>query len=138
MPRVLVLLLKVIGVFITALVVVFFGSGNELALHIGTMALVLLASVTFFFAKTLLVRAQALAFLPLTIGVSHGVDHYFWLGVWEHGYPWPFSHGGDCSTCGGFIGSIAPFMGEVATVSFSVLATVACIAVAWHLSRNTR
>ncbi|MCA6215518.1 hypothetical protein KGA65_03070, partial [Ideonella sp. B7] len=130
-------MLKTIGALAAAVLVVFLATGSELALHFGTTALVLAASAICFFAKARAVRAQALAFLFLTVGVSHAVDRYFWVGVWERGYPWPYSHGGDCTSCGGFIGSIAPFMNEVATVCFSVLALVAAIAVAWHLSRNT-
>ena len=100
------------------------------------MALALLASAAFFFAKSLAVRAQALAYLLLTVGISHAVDRYFWVGVWERGYPWPYAHGSDCTSCTGTIGSISPFMNEVATVCFSVLAAVAVIAVAWHLTRR--
>ncbi len=138
MPRALVILLKVVGVLIAALAVVFFATGDELSLHVGTTILVLLSSAIFFFAKTLRVRAQALIFLFLTIGVSHAVDGYFWVGVWERSYPWPYSHGSDCLSCGGFIGSISPFMDEVATVCFAVLAMVAGIAVTWHLTRRSR
>ena len=134
MPRALLILLKLIGVIAAVLLVVFLGSGDELSLHLGTVVLVLLASVICFFAKARFIRAQALAFLFLAIGVSHAVDRYFWVGVSDHGYPWPYSHGNDCSSCGGFIGSVLPFMNEVATVSFSVLAIVAAIAVVWHLT----
>ena len=138
MPRVLVISLKSIGVIAASLLVVFFASDSELALHFGSTAVVLLASIICFFAKPLVVRAQALAFLLLTVAVSHAVDRYFWVGVWERGYPWPYSHGSDCTSCAGFIGSISPFMNEVATVCFSVLATVAVIAVAWHLTRRSK
>lgn len=134
MPRAFLISLKIIGVVVTALLVVFLATSSELALHFGTTVLVLAGSVICFFAKARSVRAQALAFLFLTIGVSHAVDRYFWVGVWERGYPWPYSHGSDCSSCGGFIGSISPFMNEVATVCFSVLAVLAAIAVAWHLT----
>lgn len=137
-PRALVISLKSIGVIATSLLVVFFATGSELALHFGTTALVLLASVICFFAKPLAVRGQALAFLLLTVGVSHAVDHYFWVGVWERGYPWPYSHGSECASCAGFIGSISPFTNEVATVCFSVLATIAVVAVAWHLTRRSQ
>jgi hypothetical protein len=136
--RTLLISLKVIGVVFITLLVVFLATGDELVFHFGTTALVLLASVICFFAKTLPVRAQALAFLFLTVGVSHAVDRYFWVGVWDQGYPWPYSHGGDCSSCAGSIGSISPFMNEVATLCFSVLATVAVIASAWHLTRHLR
>ena len=133
-PRALLISLKVIGVIAASLLVVFLASGDELALHFGTIVLVLSASVICFFAKARSVRAQALAFLFLTVGVSHAVDRYFWVGVWDRGYPWPYSHGSDCSSCGGFIGSISPFMNEVATICFSVLAMVAATAVVWHLT----
>ena len=101
--------------------VVFFGSGNELSLHIGTTALVLLASGTFFFAKTLPVRAQALAFLPLTIGVSHGLFRM-------------------AATAQPVAASLAPLhpLWVRLQLSFLVLATVASIAVAWHLTRRSR
>lgn len=138
MPRALLISLKIIGAFASTVLVIFLATDSELSIHIGTTGLVLLASTIGFFSKSLSVRSQAFVFLLLTVGVSHGVDRYFWVGVWEHGYPWPYSHGGDCSSCGGFIGSILPFMNEVATVCFSVLATVAVIAVAWHLTRRSR
>ena len=134
MSRALLILLKTIGALAGAVLVVFLATGSELALHFGTTALVFAASAICFFAKARAVSAQALAFLFLTVGVSHAVDRYFWVGVWERGYPWPYSHGSDCTSCGVLIGSIAPFMNEVATVCFSVLALVAAIAVAWHLT----
>ena len=135
MPRALVISLKVISVIAFSLLVVFFATDSELVLHFGTTTLILLASTICFFAKPLAVRVQALAFLFLAVGVSHAVDRYFWVGVWDRSYPWPYAHGSDCSSCSGFIGSISPFMNEVATVCFSVLATIAVIAVAWHLTR---
>lgn len=138
MPRALLISLKVIGAIAATVLVVFLATDSELSIHIGTTVLVLLASVICFFSKASSVRVQAFVFLLLTVGVSHGVDRYFWVGVWDRGYPWPYSHGSDCSSCAGFIGSIAPFMNEVATVCFSVLATVAVIAVTWHLTRRSR
>jgi hypothetical protein len=137
-PHALLISLKIVGVVATTLLVVFLATDSELALHFGTTILALLASAVLFFAKPLAVRAQAVAFLLLTVGVSHAVDRYFWGGVWERGYPWPYSHGSDCTSCSGFIGSISPFMNEVATVCFSVLAAVEIIAVAWHLTRRSR
>lgn len=138
MPQALVITLKSIGVIAASLLVVFFATDSKLALHFGTVALVLLASVICFFAKPLAVRAQAFAFLLLTVGISHAVDRYFWVGVWERGYLWPYSHGSDCTSCAGFIGSITPFINEVATVCFSVLVSVVIIAVAWHLTHRSK
>lgn len=138
MPRALVISLKSIGAIATSLLVVFFATGSELSIHLGTTVLTLLASIICFFAKPLAIRTQAFAFLLLTIGVSHAVDRYFWVGVWERGYPWPYSHGSDCNSCTGFMGSISPFINEVATVCFSVLTTVAIIAIAWHLTHHSR
>jgi hypothetical protein len=106
----LLISLKVIGAIAATIVVVFLATDSELSLHIGITVLVLLASGIYFFSKALSVRVQAFVFLPLTIGVSHGVDRYFWVGVWDRGYPWPYSHGCDCSPCAGFIGSITPFI----------------------------
>ena len=87
MPRALLISLKVIGAIAATIVVVFLATDSELSLHIGITVLVLLASGIYFFSKALSVRVQAFVFLPLTIGVSHGVDRYFWVGVWDRGYP---------------------------------------------------
>lgn len=139
MRRKLILSLKAIGVPVVGLLVVALSTDTELAIHVGTVVLVLAASTVFFFAKSLSLRAQAAGFLVLSVAISHAVDRYFWIEVWEHGYPWPYSHSGDCANCGGFIGSIAPFMNEVSVVSFAVLAAIAVMAVAWHLTlRSTR
>ena len=126
--------LKIICAIVIAYLVVTLATDTELAIHLGTFALIFVAALTCFFSKTLSVRAQAFFFLILAIRVSRGVDRYFWVGVWNHDYPWPYSHGADCPSCGGHIGSVAPFMNEVATVCFSILTTIAAIAITWHLA----
>jgi hypothetical protein len=137
MPRPLFITLKIAGVIAISLLVAVLATGAELSLHIGTFALVLIASSACFFVKSSSVRMQAACFLVLVVAVSHVVDRYFWVGVWDRGYPWPYSHGSDCTSCTGFIGSIVPFMSEVSVVCFSVLAAVAIIAIVWHLTHHS-
>ena len=136
MLKTLVIFLKSVGVFVVSLLVVFFSTNTELVLHFGTAILVLLASALFFFAKPIAIRAQAFLFLLLAIAISHAVDGYFWGGVCELGYPWPYSNGIDKTA--GFMGSISPFMDQVATVCFLVLGSFATISVACHLKRRSK
>jgi len=136
MLKTLIIFLKSLGVLVVSLLVVFFSTNNDLVLHFGSAILVLLASALFFFAKTIAIRAQAFLFLLLAIAISHAVDRYFWGGVWELGYPWPYSNGIDKTA--GFMGSISSFMDQVATVCFSVLGGFATIAVACHLKRRSK
>jgi hypothetical protein len=136
MPRVLIITLKSLGMLASSLSVFYLATNNELALHLGSAILTLLASGILFFTKRAALRAQSLAFLVLTIGAHHAVDHYFWFQVWEQGYPWPYANDHNCSSCAGFTGSIEPFVAEVSSVCFYFLATVFFMAVTWHLTHR--
>ncbi|WP_152555822.1 hypothetical protein [Ferriphaselus sp. R-1] len=133
----MIITLKSLGVIVSSLSVFYLATNNELALHIGSAILVLLASGILFFTKRAALRAQSLAFLVLTIGVSYATDHYFWFQVWEQGYPWPYSHDHNCSSCSGFSGSIEPFVIEVSSVCFYILATIFFVAVTWQLTHRS-
>jgi len=79
---------------------------------------------------------QSLALLVLVVVVSRGVDYYFWVGVWELGYPWPYSP--SSAGHGGLIGSIAPYVYQVSVVSFVLLAALVLAGVLWHLTRRSK
>lgn len=136
MLKTLFIFLKSVGVFVVSLLVVFFATNTDLVFHFGTSILVFLASTIFFFAKSIAIRAQAFVFLLIAIATSHAVDKYFLGGVWKLGYPWPYSN--DVDKAAGFIGSISPFMDQVATVCFSVLGAVAAIAAACYLKHRSK
>ena len=136
MPKPLRVILKIVGVLSSLLLVGGLVSGNELAPHLGTVILAVASSVFLFFSPSLAVRLKALALLVLVVVVSRAVDYYFWVGVWEHGYPWPYS--ASAVGQGGFIGSIAPFIYQVSVVSFFLLGVVTIAGVVWHLTRRSR
>jgi len=134
----LTIFIKCAGVAFTTLLVISCATGDELTLHVGTAILVLLTSVILFFARPVCLRALALVFLLLAIGVSHAVDRYFWMGVWNHGYPWPYPDLFDDTRDAGVVGSISPFMDEVSTVCFLVLLITAALAFAFYLGLRSK
>lgn len=136
MPKPLWVIFKIVGVIGSLLLVGDLVSGSELAPHLGTVVLAVASSAFLFFGRSLVVRLQALAFLAFVVVVSRAVDYYFWVGVWEHGYPWPYS--ASSAGQGGFIGSIAPFIYQVSVVSFSLLGVIAIAGVIWHLTRRSK
>ncbi|MCZ8073078.1 MAG: hypothetical protein O9341_03010 [Paucibacter sp.] len=108
-------------------------SGDELSIHAGTALLMLGASVLVLFHKQRGAKAKSIFFLCATSLTSHAVDKYFWFGVWDHGYPWPYSIREFQGY--GFIGSISPFMNQVATVTFAIAGALALVLMGWHLTR---
>ena len=95
----------------------------------------LTSSVLVLFQAHRSIRTTAAAFLVATTLVSHGVDKYFWSRVWDLGHPCPYlvkefrGHG--------FIGTVTPYMNQVATVVFAISGTLGLILLCWHLARRS-
>jgi hypothetical protein len=65
--------------------------------------------------------------------VSRAVDEYFWTGVWDRGFPWPFAN--RIPTNAGFIGSVSPFVFQVSIVSFVINCVIALALGSWYIIR---
>jgi hypothetical protein len=107
-------------------------AGEDLAIHWGTALLLLAASAILFFYGERRAKLMAGGFMCFTALLSHGVDKYFWSAVWDHGYPWPYSMKEFQGY--GVIGSIIPFMNQVATVTFAISGFTAVALLGWHLT----
>ena len=122
--------LKALLVPCLAAVPLWYSSGSELAVQIGTIVLTLVAAGVVCFYTRRKVQAKAALYLCLVPTVQHGTDYYFWAGVQHYPLPWPWE------SAHGLMGSITPFVIQVADTSFAILAFVAICLVGWHLSRR--
>lgn len=131
MTRPLTLVAKVAGVPVLAGALLWLSSNTELFVQVGTAFIALAAAATFFFSATLRVRVSAAAVLFLVPVCQHAVDFYFWSGVQHHGWPWPWPWSGAKN---GGISSVALEAGQVADVSFCLLAFIVVLTAACHLT----
>lgn len=109
---------------------------HELMPFVGTLVLIAIATLSLSYVNDKCVKLVSSIFLLFIVIVSHGVDRYFWCGVWKHGYPWPF----DLSSQGrgALVGSITPYIYQVSIVSFSVLLVAGVVIAVMHLRRRLR
>ena len=130
------MVLKVFAVLVLFVAVINISVGEELVVHWGTALLLLAASATLIFCDKRKAKLIVGGFICFTALLSHGVDRYFWFAVWDHGYPWPYPMKEFQGY--GFIGSITPFMDQVATVTFVISGFMAVALLGgWHLTRRS-
>ncbi|MCW5649577.1 MAG: hypothetical protein KIS62_07530 [Ramlibacter sp.] len=120
--------IKVATATAIALVAFWFGSGNELAVGAATFFWVGLAAALLVFVRQREIKWKAAAFLVASVFIQHATDFYFWQGVQEKGFPWPWSPSANPT-----VGSILPQVVQVSTASSVLVTFVAAVLALWHL-----
>jgi hypothetical protein len=133
MNRFLFIILKVFGALVAFVLVALLAPTADHMLHDGTLVLIFAASLVLAFAGSRLARVLATGYLTLVLAVTHGVDKYFWVGVWNHGFPWPYA----TPPTGVLVGSVGTFIEQISLACFALLSVAAGIMMAAHwLSRQ--
>ncbi len=120
MSRAALIAVKVVAAFSVAACVSALSAGGELVISVITCALIVAGALALSLGarRTQVGAGCFLIAVPL---VQHGVDRYYWLGVYDHGLWWPWSE----SNTG--LGSIAGEVGQVADLSSIGLIVLAAV-----------
>ena len=128
------IILKLVAAVVVWIVIAEAITAIDLTPFSGTLVLVAFAAVVLFFYSSKSARILSIVFLLMVVIVSRAVDEYFWTGVWDRGYPWPFTN--SIPTNAGFIGSVSPFVFQVSIVSFVINFVIALALGVWYFVRR--